>query len=193
MAIRPRTRSWPITIAGMLEPAPSPVATLLDGERDRHRSFLAISVEGAVVDDLSREFAGTDAIRQWSDRESSGKHVNLKSTPSKNNAIDGGERSGRRRRHQRSHAVGADGRLEDDHRTRDHEAVPAYILARAQMRDSPPRAATHLLLAETAHAAHRETARPTGCSSANRGPGSCKHRSSHYSGDPGAAAVGVHE
>jgi hypothetical protein len=30
------------------------------------------------VDDWGREFAGTDAIRCWSDREFIGQHVNLK-------------------------------------------------------------------------------------------------------------------
>jgi len=37
--------------------------------------------------------------------------------------------------------------------------------------------------AKTAHAAHRERLGPTGGSSANRGPDSCKHRSSYDSAD----------
>jgi hypothetical protein len=41
-----------------------------------------------------------------------------------------------------------------------------------------------LVFATTAHARHREPLRPTACSSANRGPDGCKHRSSHVSADP---------
>ena len=79
MAIRPPTGGWPITIAGMLESAPAPVATLLEAANANDtEAFLAMFVEGAVVDDWGREFAGTDAIRGWSDREFIGKHVSLK-------------------------------------------------------------------------------------------------------------------
>ena len=49
------------------------------------------------------------------------------------------------------------------------------------------------LLAKTAHAGHREGLGPTGCSSANRTPDSCKHRSSHDSAALSAAAVGVEQ
>jgi hypothetical protein len=61
------------------------------------------------------------------------------------------------------------------------------------MRVSAGSAREDLLFAKTAHAAHRERPGPTGCSSANREPDSCKHRSSHDSGDLSAAAVGVME
>jgi ketosteroid isomerase-like protein len=63
----------------MLDSAPAPVATLLEAaDANDAQAFLAMFVEGAVVDDWGREFAGTDAIRGWSDREFIGKHVNLK-------------------------------------------------------------------------------------------------------------------
>jgi len=63
----------------MPESAPAPVATLLDAANANDTdAFLATFVEGAVVDDWGREFAGTDAIRGWSDREFIGKHVSLK-------------------------------------------------------------------------------------------------------------------
>ena len=79
MAIRPRTGGCPITIAGMLESAPAPVATLLEAANANDtEAFLATFVADAVVDDWGREFAGTDAIRGWSDREFIGKHVSLK-------------------------------------------------------------------------------------------------------------------
>ena len=45
----------------------------------------------------------------------------------------------------------------------------------------------------SARRASGERLRPTGCPSANREPSSCKHRSSHDSADPSAAAVGVTE
>jgi ketosteroid isomerase-like protein len=63
----------------MLESAPAPVAKLLEAANTNDtEAFLAMFVEGAVVDDWGRDFTGTDAIRGWSDREFIGKHVNLK-------------------------------------------------------------------------------------------------------------------
>jgi hypothetical protein len=63
----------------MVESAPDPAATLLEAANASDTdAFLAIFAECAVVDDWGREFAGTDAIRGWSDREFIGKHVNLK-------------------------------------------------------------------------------------------------------------------
>jgi ketosteroid isomerase-like protein len=63
----------------MLESAPAPVAALLEAANASDtEAFLATFVDGAVVDDWGREFAGTDAIRGWSDREFIGKHVSLK-------------------------------------------------------------------------------------------------------------------
>jgi ketosteroid isomerase-like protein len=63
----------------MLESAPAPVATLLEAANANDtKAFLAMFVEGAIVDDWGREFAGIDAIREWSDREFIGKHVSLK-------------------------------------------------------------------------------------------------------------------
>jgi ketosteroid isomerase-like protein len=63
----------------MLESAPAPVATLLEAANANDtEAFLAKFAHGAVVDDWGREFAGTDAIREWSDREFIGKHVSLK-------------------------------------------------------------------------------------------------------------------
>lgn len=63
----------------MLESAPGPDATLLEAANANDtEAFLAVFAEGAVVDDWGREFAGTDAIRGWSDREFIGKHVSLK-------------------------------------------------------------------------------------------------------------------
>ena len=63
----------------MLESAPAPVAALLEAANANDtQAFLAMFVEGAVVDDWGREFAGTDAIREWSDSEFIGKHVSLK-------------------------------------------------------------------------------------------------------------------
>jgi hypothetical protein len=55
------------------------------------------------------------------------------------------------------------------------------------------RAARDALFAKTTQAGHREQLGPTGCSSANRGSDVCKHRSSHDSAAPSAAAVGVEE
>ena len=63
----------------MLESAPAPVATLLEAANANDtEAFLAKFADGAVVDDWGREFAGTDAIREWSAREFIGKHVSLK-------------------------------------------------------------------------------------------------------------------
>jgi ketosteroid isomerase-like protein len=62
-----------------LDSAPAPVANLLDAANANDtEAFLAMFVDGAVVDDWGREFVGTDAIRGWSDREFIGKHVSLK-------------------------------------------------------------------------------------------------------------------
>lgn len=62
----------------MLESAPGPDATLLEAANANDtEAFLAVFAEGAVVDDWGREFAGTDAIRGWSDREFIGKQVSL--------------------------------------------------------------------------------------------------------------------
>lgn len=62
----------------MLESAPRPVAKLLDAANANDtEAFLALFVEGGVVDDWGREFVGADAIRGWSDREFIGKHVSL--------------------------------------------------------------------------------------------------------------------
>jgi hypothetical protein len=62
----------------MPESAPPPVAKLLDAANaNDSEAFLALFVEGGVVDDWGREFVGTDAIRGWSDREFIGKHVSL--------------------------------------------------------------------------------------------------------------------
>jgi hypothetical protein len=65
-------------MAGMLESTPAPVARLLEAANANDTdAFLAMFVDGGVVDDWGREFAGTDAIRGWSDREFIGKHVSL--------------------------------------------------------------------------------------------------------------------
>jgi SnoaL-like domain len=65
-------------MTGMLESAPAPVARLLEAANANDaEAFLATFVEGGVVDDWGREFAGSDAIRGWSDREFIGKHVSL--------------------------------------------------------------------------------------------------------------------
>jgi len=78
MAIHPPTGDSPITITAVLESAPAPVAALLaSANASETEAFLATFAEGGVVDDWGREFAGTDAIRRWSDREFIGKHVNL--------------------------------------------------------------------------------------------------------------------
>jgi SnoaL-like domain len=62
----------------MLESAPPPVAKLLDAANANDtEAFLALFVEGGVVDDWGMEFVGADAIRGWSDREFIGKHVSL--------------------------------------------------------------------------------------------------------------------
>ena len=62
----------------MLESTPAPVARLLEAANANDTdAFLAMFGEGGVVDDWGREFAGTDAIRGWSDREFIGKHVSL--------------------------------------------------------------------------------------------------------------------
>jgi hypothetical protein len=48
----------------MLESAPAPVATLIEAVNPNDPdAFLAMVVEGAVVDDWGGEFAGTDVIR----------------------------------------------------------------------------------------------------------------------------------
>jgi hypothetical protein len=63
----------------MPDSAPAPVANLIEAANANDTgAFLAMFVEGGVVDDWGREFAGTDAIRGWSDREFIGKHVTLK-------------------------------------------------------------------------------------------------------------------
>ena len=65
-------------MAHMIEPVPAPVASLLAAANANDtEAFLATFVEGGVVDDWGRDFAGTDAIRGWSDREFIGKHVTL--------------------------------------------------------------------------------------------------------------------
>jgi hypothetical protein len=52
MATRPGTGGWPITITGMLESAPAPVATpLAAASANDTEAFLSMFVEGAVVDD----------------------------------------------------------------------------------------------------------------------------------------------
>jgi hypothetical protein len=63
----------------MLESAQGPVARLLEAANANDTdAFLATFVDGGVVDDWGREFAGTEAIRGWSDREFIGKRVSLK-------------------------------------------------------------------------------------------------------------------
>jgi SnoaL-like protein len=65
-------------MAPMLESAPAPVAKLLEAANANDTdTFLATFVDDGVVDDGGREFVGTDAIREWSDREFIGKHVSL--------------------------------------------------------------------------------------------------------------------
>ncbi|MGH2885835.1 MAG: nuclear transport factor 2 family protein [Solirubrobacteraceae bacterium] len=62
----------------MIESLPAPVTRLLAAANANDtEAFLATFVEGGVVDDWGREFAGSDAIRGWSDREFIGKHVTL--------------------------------------------------------------------------------------------------------------------
>lgn len=57
---------------------PEPVARLLDAATTHDvEAFLAAFVDGGVVDDWGREFAGTAAIRSWSDREFIGRRVTL--------------------------------------------------------------------------------------------------------------------
>ena len=78
MAIHPPTGASPITNTAMLESTPAPVAALLAAANANETdAFLATFAEGGVVDDWGREFAGTDAIRGWSDREFIGKRVTL--------------------------------------------------------------------------------------------------------------------
>ena len=63
----------------MPESAQAPVAALLEAANAHDtEAFLALFAERGVVDDWGREFAGSDAIRGWSDREFIGKHVNLR-------------------------------------------------------------------------------------------------------------------
>jgi ketosteroid isomerase-like protein len=63
----------------MPESTPTPIATLLEAANANDtEAFLAMFVDGAVVDNWGTEFAGSEAIRGWSDREFIGKHVNLK-------------------------------------------------------------------------------------------------------------------
>ena len=58
--------------------APAPVARLLEAANANDtQAFLATFADPGVVDDWGREFAGTDAIRAWSDQEFIGKHVSL--------------------------------------------------------------------------------------------------------------------
>jgi hypothetical protein len=65
-------------MVSMLEPAPAPVAKLLEAANANDTdAFLATFVDGGVVDDWGREFAGENAIRGWSDREFIGKQVSL--------------------------------------------------------------------------------------------------------------------
>lgn len=55
---------------------PEPVARLLDAANDHDTdAFLASFTEDGVVDDWGREFAGSAAIREWSDREFIGADV----------------------------------------------------------------------------------------------------------------------
>jgi hypothetical protein len=66
-------------MGGMIESAPAPVARLVEAANANDTdAFLAMFVDGGVVDDWGREFPGTDAIGGWSDREFIGKHVSLK-------------------------------------------------------------------------------------------------------------------
>jgi hypothetical protein len=66
-----------LIVWSMSEP-PRPVARVLDAA-NRHDSdaFLASFTEDGVVDDWGREFAGTAAIKDWSDREFIGVNVLL--------------------------------------------------------------------------------------------------------------------
>jgi hypothetical protein len=62
----------------MPEAVPAPVARLLEAANANDtEAFLATFVDGGVVDDWGREFAGATAIRGWSDREFIGKRVSL--------------------------------------------------------------------------------------------------------------------
>ena len=66
------------TMAHVIDSVPAPVTRLLDAANANDTTaFLATFVEAGVVDDWGREFAGTDAIRGWSDREFIGKRVAL--------------------------------------------------------------------------------------------------------------------
>lgn len=72
----------------MLESAPAPVAPLLEAANANDtEAFLAMFVEGAVVDDWGREFAGADAIKDGATASSSASTSASKSTPSNSNAI----------------------------------------------------------------------------------------------------------
>jgi hypothetical protein len=65
-------------MARVIESVPAPVARLLEAANANDtEGFLATFVAGGVVDDWGREFAGTAAIRGWSDREFIGKRVTL--------------------------------------------------------------------------------------------------------------------
>ena len=65
MAIRGRVGAAEVVTVSTLDSAPALVAKLLDAANAHDtEALLDIFVDGAVVDDWSREFVGTDAIRR---------------------------------------------------------------------------------------------------------------------------------
>src|SRR3954447_3749011 len=62
----------------MTDPMPAPVARLLTAANAHDTdAFLASFTDDGVVDDWGREFAGAEAIKQWSDKEFIGVDVTL--------------------------------------------------------------------------------------------------------------------
>src|SRR3954471_24255873 len=62
----------------MTDATPAPVARLLTAANAHDTdAFLASFTDDGVVDDWGREFAGAEAIKQWSDKEFIGVDVTL--------------------------------------------------------------------------------------------------------------------
>ena len=73
---------------------PTVVQAALDAaNRNDIEQFLASFAPDGIVDDWGREFHGSDAIREWSDREFTGVAVSLTPTEVRTQDVDGGTRT----------------------------------------------------------------------------------------------------
>ena len=75
----PATADLPMTGRSPSAASMPPAAAAYVGAVNEHdaAAFMALFADGARVDDAGREFRGTTAIREWSDREIFGAQVTL--------------------------------------------------------------------------------------------------------------------